>query len=79
MRSIVGAVGDGAHSGKRHTIVQAYLGDGGAFHFYGQHVVARLAQRGAQPVGLVRGRDKAVATGHQAVVHLLGSVAIIWI
>ena len=74
MRGVVGAVGDGAHSGEGDAVVVAHLGDGGAFHFYGQHVVASVVQRGAQTVGFIGGRNKAVPAGNQAVVRAVQGI-----
>ncbi|MNT54107.1 hypothetical protein D3C72_1912410 [compost metagenome] len=68
MGGVVGAVGDGAGCGEGDAVVVAHLGDGGAFHFYGQHVVAGVVQCGAQAHTLIGVGDKAVAAGNQAVV-----------
>ena len=52
VRGVVGAVGDGAHSGEGDAVVVTHLGDGGAFHFYG-HAHGALA-------GIGRSRDVGV-------------------
>ncbi len=63
---VVGAVGDGAHCAEGDTIIRADLGDRGAFHLDGQHVVVRSAQGIAQDFGARRSGHEQVAAGDEA-------------
>ena len=66
---IVGAVGDGAHRSKGHTVIVAHLRYGRPLHLHGQRCMPRVGHGPAQRLHLSGCADKPVAAGDQALVN----------